>query len=666
MRGLILGHNSITWSQNNETVRIESWGKDSLRVRATVTGQIRDDLVSVLLPPSETQTTVSMAADGATISNGDLTAHISSSGRIRFVRTIDDAELTAEIPTEISPRRWARAFRHAQGEYFHLAARFRAYEGERLYGLGQHQHGRLNQKGCVIDLIQRNTEVSVPFLVSSRGYGLLWHNPAVGRVELGNTETRWVAEATPQLDYWITAGSTPADIMERYADATGHAPAFPAWAAGLWQSKLRYRTQDELLSVAREYKRRGLPLSMIIVDYFHWTVQGDWRFDPEAWPDPAAMVHELDEMGVKLMVSVWPTVNALSHNFEDMRARGLLVRTEHGIPALLPFRDNRPEGSVYLHYYDATNPEAREFLWNQVREHYYVFGIKHWWLDACEPEMDPSDEENLRFSLGHGTAVANVYPLLHELGFAEQMRLIGESQVLNLCRSAWAGSQRYGAVVWSGDIDTTFEALQAQVRAGLNIGLSGIPWWTTDIGGFHGGDPASPAYRELIIRWFQYGTFCPIFRLHGHRKPVQDGRDGVYNGGPNELWSYGDEAYSIMREFLFLRERLRPYLLEHMRLAHEQGTPLMRPLFFDFPDDDTAATIEDQFLFGPDVLVAPVLEAGARERQLYLPDGVRWTNAWTGEVLNGGQHIRARTPLDQIPLYVRDGVNVELGLSGHK
>jgi alpha-D-xyloside xylohydrolase len=246
------------------------------------------------------------------------------------------------------------------------------------------------------------------------------------------------------------------------------------------------------------------------------------------------------------------------------------------------------------------------------------------------------------------------------------MHLIGESQVLNLCRSAWAGSQRYGAVVWSGDIETTFEALQTQVRAGLNIGLSGIPWWTTDIGGFHGGDPASTAYRELIIRWFQYGTFCPIFRLHGHRKPVQDAHDGVYNGGPNELWSYGDEAYSIMREFLFLRERLRPYLLEHMRLAHEQGTPLMRPLFFDFPDDDAAATIEDQFLFGPDVLVAPVLETGARERQLYLPAGVRWTDAWTGEVLNGGQHIRARAPLEQIPLYVRDGVNLELGLSGHK
>lgn len=663
MHGLSLGHTDISWSKNNERLRIEPWGQDSLRVRATVSGHIRDDLLSVLLPPADTVPRLSITEDEATITNGALTAHVSSSGHIRFVRTNDGTELTAEIPTEISPRRWARSFRHTHGDDFRVMARFRAYDGERLYGLGQHQHGRLNQKGCVIDLVQRNTEVSIPFLASSRGYGFLWHNPAIGRVELGNTETRWVAEATPQLDYWVTAGRTPTEIMEHYADATGHAPEFPAWAAGLWQSRLRYRTQDELLAVAREYKRRELPLSMIIIDFFHWTLQGDWRFDPIDWPDPGAMVRELEELGVKVMVSIWPTVNALSNNFEEMRARGLLVRTERGIPALLPFRDNRPEGPTYLHYYDATNPEARTFIWEKVREHYYTHGIKHWWLDACEPEMEPSDDDNLRFWLGNGAAVANAYPLLHELGFAEHMRLEGESQVLNLCRSAWVGSQRYGAVVWSGDIDTTFEALRAQVRAGLNIGLSGIPWWTTDIGGFHGGDPASPAYRELIIRWFQYGAFCPIFRLHGHRVSVQHGRDSVFIGGPNELWSYGDEALRIMTEFLFLRERWRPYILAQMHLAHERGIPPMRPLFFDFPEDEPAALVDDQFLFGPDVLVAPVLEEGARERPVYLPAGATWIDAWSGEKREGGQTIQADAPLHRIPLYVRDNGNGVLGLS---
>jgi alpha-D-xyloside xylohydrolase len=653
-------HDSIFWVQNHEMLRVEPWGPDSFRVRATVTGEIRDDSWSALVPPGATEPEILITEDGATIRNGALTAHISRSGHLRFWATASGEELLAEIPTEIPPRRWARSFRAMTGDLFHLAARFRSYEGERLYGLGQHQHGRLNQKGCVIDLIQRNTEVSIPFLLSSRGYGFLWHNPAIGRVELGYTETRWIAEVTQQLDYWITAGATPGEIMEHYADATGHAPVFPDWAAGFWQSKLRYRTQKELLAVAHEYQRRGLPLAMIVIDFFHWTLQGDWQFDPEAWPDPAAMVRELDEMGVKVMVSIWPTVNALSSNFAEMHARGLLVRTERGLSALLPFRDNRPEGPVSLYYYDATNPEARQFVWEQIREHYYAYGIRHWWLDACEPEMDPSDEDNLRFHLGHGAAVATAYPLLHERGFAEHMRAEGEESILNLCRSAWAGSQRYGTVVWSGDIDSTFEALQAQVRAGLNMGLSGIPWWTTDIGGFHGGDPESPAFRELIIRWFQYGAFCPIFRLHGHRRTNSTDDTSMFIGGPNEAWSFGDEAYAIITELLFLRERLRPYILEQMRLAHERGIPPMRPLFFDFPGDEQAIGIDDQFLFGPDLLVAPVLHAGERQRAVYLPDGTTWRDAWTGQSLGGGQRVSADAPLERIPLYVRGQTDLPL------
>ncbi|HET8842661.1 MAG TPA: TIM-barrel domain-containing protein, partial [Ktedonobacteraceae bacterium] len=492
-----------------------------------------------------------------------------------------------------------------------------------------------------------------PFLLSSRGYGFLWHNPAVGRVELGNNETRWVAEATPQLDYWITTGATPVEIMEHYSDATGHASEFPEWAAGFWQCKLRYHTQDELLSVAREYKRRGLPLSMIIIDFFHWTLQGEWRFDPVAWPDPETMVRELEEMEVKVMVSIWPAVNPLSNNFAEMQARGLLVRTERGIPALMVFEDNRPEGPTYLHFYDATNPEARQFIWEQVREHYYRYGIKHWWLDACEPEMHPLDPDNLRFYLGNGLAIANAYPVLHERGFYEHMRSTGEATPLNLCRSAWAGSQRYGVVVWSGDISSTFDALQVQVRAGLNIALSGIPWWSSDIGGFYGGDPRSPAFRELIIRWFQYSAFCPIFRLHGYRELAVSEGSVKFMGGPNEVWSFGDEAYAIIRDLLFLRERLRPYIMEQMQLAHERGIPPMRPLFFDFPEDEACECVDDQFLFGPDLLVAPVLTEGARQRDVYLPVSSTWTDAWSGEIFDGGQRITAEAPLARIPLYLR-------------
>ncbi len=657
-------NNALIRRKNYETLRIEPWGRDSLRVRATVNGEIRDDLISALLPAGEVKADIEIDGDAAVIRNGALAAELSTQGHLRFFDTRSQRELLAEKRTVIATRIPPRAFKAAHGDLFHLETRFLAYEDERLYGLGQHQHGLLDQKGAIVELMQRNTEVSIPFLLSTRGYGFLWNNPAVGRVELGTNETRWVADATPQLDYWITAGATPAEIMEHYADATGHTPDFPAWAAGFWQCKLRYRTQDELLSVAREYKRRNLPLAVIVIDFFNWTLQGDWRFDPEDWPDPAAMVRELDEMGVQLMVSVWPSVNPLSENFATMQQRGLLLRTERGIPVLHNFQDKRPEGPIGIYYYDATNPQAREFIWQQVREHYYNYGIKTFWLDACEPEMHPTEPDNVRFFPGNGAAVANAYPVLHERGFYEGMRDAGQTEILNLCRSAWAGSQRFGAAVWSGDIESTFEALQGQVRAGLNMGISGIPWWTTDIGGFYGGDPDAPAFRELLVRWFQYSAFCPLFRLHGYRINKSGVETMLNTGGPNEAWSFGEEAYAIIKELLALRERLRPYILQQMKLAQEKGVPPMRPLFFDFPADEESYTVEDQFLFGPDLLVAPVLTGGARSREVYLPVGINWTDAWTGQTLPGGQRVTADAPLKRIPVYTREGV--QLPLSGNR
>jgi len=651
MYGLSQHDNRLILELNHETVQIEPWGRDSLRVRATMNATIRDDLPGVLLEPTAAESRIEIGEGRALIRNGKLAAEVSlEKGPTRFFNPTTGAEYLVEQ----APRfRWPRArnFVATNGDLFHVDVWFKAYEGERFYGLGQHQHGHLDQKGCVIDLLQCNTEVAIPFLFSNRGYGFLWNNPAVGRVELGKNATRWVADATPQVDYWITAGETPAEIMGHYADATGHVPMLPAWAAGFWQSKLRYVTQDELLTVAREYKRRGLPLSVIVIDFFHWTVQGEWQFDSAKWYDPAGMVRELAEMGVKLMVSIWPTVNPLSRNFEEMRRRGLLIRSERGSPMTKPFRDTKPSGLVPVQFYDATNPEARKYIWDKVREGYYKYGIKLWWLDACEPDWFPFHPDSARYHLGNGAAVSNIYPMLHERGFYEGMCAEGEEEIVTLCRSAWAGSQRYGVVLWSGDIYSTFEVLQAQVRAGLNAALSGIPWWTTDIGGFFNGDPASPYFRELIVRWFQYGTFCPIFRLHGFREPAE--RSTINSGGPNEAWSFGDEAYAIIKELMFLRERIRPYVMTQMQLAHERGIPPMRPLFFDFPKDEECYKVEDAFLFGPDLLVAPVLHENAHSRQVYLPAGINWTDAWADRTFDGGQWLPADAPLERIPLYLR-------------
>ncbi len=640
---------------DGEVLRVEPSGANAVRVRAAADA-IDSEPFWALEPPAETpEAAVTIRQDGtARLTNGRITVEADAAGRLRFLRTVDGGELLADK----RPYMWHPGPRvHAalgDGGY-HLEQIFEAYDGERIYGLGQHLHGRFDQKGCVIDLEQGNTRVAIPFLYSSRGYGLLWNNPAIGRVELGADATRWVAERARQVDYWITAGDTPAQVMAAYADATGHTPLLPEWASGFWQSKLRYRTQDELLAVAREYKRRGLPLSVIVCDFFHWPKMGDWDFDRRDWPDPAAMVEELDALGVKLAVSVWPTVDPDSTSHEPLRAIGGLVRDGHGGLVRQPWPAHGDDGYVPMAYFDATDPAARRYLWDRLRANYLDLGVAAFWLDACEPDLAPEPARRAVYAAGPGTQVGNAYGLFQARAVAEGLAEAGHERPLSLIRSAWAGSQRYGAALWSGDIEATFASLATQIRAGLNVAMSGIPWWNTDIGGFQGGDPQDPAYREVLIRWFQYGTFSPIMRLHGDREPRQP-FTATMSGGPNEVWSYGEQAYPILREHLLLRERLRPYLHQLAQAAHDTGAPVMRPLLFGFPADSGSWDVDDQFLLGPDLLVAPVAEPGARERPVYLPrHEAGWIDAATGAVRRGGETVNAAAPLERIPVFVREG-----------
>jgi len=648
----------LVWQENQHKVWLQPWGADGLRVQANLAGK-RLSLPQALLEPmpaTPAPAAIELEQEAATIRNGSICAKISRDGRLEFFRAPSGRILLRE-PGWAACNEPNRNFKYRNGRLYQIEATFEAEDGERIYGLGQHANGRLDQKGCVIDLKQRNTAVSIPFLISSLGYGFLWNNPSVGRVELGRDATRWVAEGAQQLDYYIVCGGSYAEILERYADATGHAPELPSWATGFWQSKLRYETQEELLSVAREYKRRGLPLAVIVADFFHWSHMGDWRFDPECWPDPRAMVRELEEMGMRLMVSIWPTVSPLSENYSAMRERGLLINNEYGTDAQQVFIDHGITGPAYYPYYDATNPEARKFIWDTVKKNYYDLGVKTFWLDNDEPDVNPWNPANLRFHLGNGVEVANLYPLLHQKAFSDGMRAAGETDFLTLSRSGWAGSQRLSSAIWSGDVASTFEALRDQVRAGLNMGLSGIPWWTTDIGGFHGGDVRTAYFRELIVRWFQYGVFCPILRLHGYRAPMDNPMPAT--GAGNEVWSFGEEAYGIIRDLIFLRERLRPYLKLQMHLAAEKGLPPMRPLFVDFPDDKKCDTVEDQFLLGPDILVAPVLEEGARGRKVYLPAGTEWTDAEKGTMHPGGEWRSVDAPLASVPVFLKAGSGLE-------
>lgn len=654
---------ALCYRYDAERLIIEPYGSNSLRVRASKLAQMPEEAWALITPQtvSKSEVIINEKEMYAQITNGKIKAVINCIGKLEFynqegkllleeyVRNRKDmfGDTCSSIEVE------AREFKPIIGGDYKLTMRFVSNPDEKLYGMGQYQQPFLDLKGADLELAHRNSQASVPFALSSLGYGILWNNPAVGRVNFGKNITTWEAYSTKKLDYWITAGDTPAEIEEAYADVTGKVPMMPAYAMGFWQCKLRYQTQEELLEVAREYKKRGLPISVIVVDFFHWPLQGEWKFDPVYWPDPDAMIKELQEMGIELMVSIWPTVDYRSENFQEMKAKGLLIHVEQGYPISMDFQGNT------LHF-DATNPEAREYVWEKAKKNYYDKGVNIFWLDEAEPEYTVYDFENYRYHMGPDVQVGNIYPLMYAKTFFDGMKAQGQENIINLLRCAWAGSQKYGALVWSGDIKSSFKSLRNQFAAGLNMGLAGIPWWTTDIGGFFGANVNDPDFHELLVRWFEYGTFCPVMRLHGYRWPLQPqygttGGAACVSGAPNEVWSYTDEVYEILKEYLFLREKMKPYIEELMAEAHEKGTPVMRPLFYDFDKDAACWEVETAYMFGPKVLVAPVMEAGQTSAQVYLPKGSRWTNVWTKEEWEGGQTVTVDAPLSQIPLFTRDG-----------
>ena len=664
-----------------ETIMVEGCGPDGLRVRARPREGVLDPVWSVI-DAGPTRVAIETGAERARITAGRLAAELSLERRygadvsrevaIRFLRGDTGAELLREArPHFAGPG--ARSYRPIASDSFRIEASFAPHADERLYGLGQHHTPRLDLKGSSIRLLHQNTHTAIPFVISSRAYGFFWHNPAVGRADFATNLTRWSAEASVQLDYWVCAGDDAREVLRRYVDLTGHAPEPPDWITGFWQSKLRYRTQEELVEVAREHHRRGHPLSCIVIDFFHWTRHGEWRFDPAEWPDPARLVADLAEIGVEPIVSIWPTVSPHAETWGEMRNRGLLMRTESGAPVMTPYPDKDPKGIHHLTYYDPTLEAARDFLWDRVRSGYLAHGIRNFWLDSCEPEIRPIHPENLRLSIGNGAEVLNAYPLYHEAGFRKGLAEAGHPKGVLLCRSAWAGSQRHGVVLWSGDIWSTWEYLRADLRAGLSAGLSGLAWWSTDIGGFYDGVGRDPGFRELLLRWFQLAVFVPVCRLHGFRVPDElplpaDGRPSygatpseifTSSGGANEIWSYGEELYALLSDLLRLRERLRPYLREAFAENARSGDPIMRPLFYDFGDDADAWTVEDSFMCGPDLLVAPVVHPGAGEREVYLPAGETW-RAPGGAVVEGGRRVVVGVGRETIPVFARTAEALDL------
>lgn len=620
---------------------IEPWGPDSFRVRTTPEGSRQKSDWALNIPQKACVCTGGVSETAAFIRNGTLEARVENTRvqkcRISFWRVSGgEAKLLLAEKDYIV---WAntapsRCFRPVGDGLYRAELHFEGTEQEKLFGMGENETDTVNLKGSVIDLYQRHIKASIPFVLSSLGYGFLWNNPSLGRVEFSHNRTRWVSYGCRQTDYYITTGASYAQIMSHYIDAVGHAPKFPYWASGFWQCKLRYKTQEEFLSVAREFKRRKLPVSVLVIDYYHWDVIGNWRFDEACWPDPQAMCDEMKELGIRIMISPWTLLSKESIHYPYMKEHGLLTGSVDGE------HDEVELDGVMCAQYDPTNPEAADYLWEQWKRSYVDRGITTFWLDPCD-EFHPIDEYDLvTYSVGKALECHSVFVVAHQKNIYDRLRACGEEEIVNICRNAWVGSWRYGACPAPHDIECSFRHLKAYFKAGLNMMVSGTPWWNCDIGGFITDDNSSGEFHELMIRWYQWGVFMPVFRTHGNREN-------------NEPWTVGGNTYPYLRAQILLREALRPYVMEQMDEASRSGLPPARPLYFDYQEDETAYEQEDELLFGADLLAAPVLDYLVRERDVYLPGTVRWADAYTGELYAGGQTVRCPAPLDRIPVFVR-------------
>ena len=517
---------------------------------------------------------------------------------------------------------------------------------ERIYGLGQHQGGVWNYRGTTVHLQERNMEVGLPVLVSSKGYGVLWDNPAITDVDVGKTDAEilsWNSEAGCAVDYYFLFGPAADDVIRDYRELTGAAPLMPKWLWGFWQCKERYQTQAEMTGIVAKYRKLGVPLDGIIQDWQYWT-NGGWgshAFDPARYPDPAAMVKDLHVMNAHVLISVWPKFDLGLANLAELEKTGAVYGPV--IPSVYPKGQQK--------WYDPFSEAGRNIYWKQLSGHLFRLGFDGWWLDASEPELSGKWGEfrGFKTAAGPGAEVFNAYPLLHTTGIYQGQRAqTDEKRVVILTRSAYAGQQRNAAITWSGDIRGNWNVFARQIPAGLNFSLSGIPYWNTDIGGFFGGSTTNRDYQELFTRWFQFGAFNPMFRVHG-------------SGFGKELWLWDDPTQKILTDYIKLRYRLLPYIYSTAWQVTSGGGTMLRPLMMDFGDDPSALDVGDQFLFGPDIMVSPVTQPGAASRSVYLPGKMPWYDFWTGKREMGGQRINTASPVQTLPLFVRAGSILPLG-----
>ena len=633
----------VTFAMKVGSLRVQLCSDSIVHVLYSPTSSIppaRPDPVIVKTNWPGAKFTVQSNDDEITIATAALKIVIARKDGAITYRDSNGKQLVQEAARKLTPVT-------VNGEETYRAESFVNIYGSReaLYGLGQHQAGVWNYRGESVDIVEDNSNISVPFLVSSNGYGIFWNNDSRSRFNNRFANYLYISsEVADVIDYYFMFGPDLDKVIGAYRSLTGAAPLFGKWAYGFWQCKNRYKSQDEILGVARKYRELHIPADNIVQDWFWWNRKGEFVFNKN-YPDPKAMVDELHSRDFHLMMSIWPFFEPGSPTYDYMDKQGWFVdKFKFAKP---------PYHTDAMAVYDATSPDARKYYWGLVDRGLFSIGVDAWWMDTTEPETE-GQEGNIqlghKLAMGSGDRYVNLYPMLDTSAVYEGQRSRSDdNRVFILSRSAFAGSQRNAVTAWSGDINSDWLSFRRQIPAGLNFALSGIPYWTTDIGGFVFGSPSDPAFRELFIRWFQYGTFNPILRVHGTRNPDE-----------NELWSYGPEAQKILVSFDRLRYRMLPYIYSlAWKTTDESYTP-MRPLVMDFRDDVRAQNTGDEFMYGPALLVTPVTQPGSTRREVYLPDAT-WFDFWTGAKEQGGREITAEAPLDRLPLYVRAGSIVPLG-----
>ena len=633
----------VVFTMKGGTLRIQVCSDSIVHVIYSATASLppsRPDPVVIKQSWPATRFTTESTVNEVTLATTLLKIVITRQDGAIAYRDLDGKQLMQEASRKLTPVK-------VNGEDTYRAESFVNIYGSReaLYGLGQHQAGVWNYRGESVDISQDNTNIAVPLLVSSNGYGIFWNNDSRSRFNNRFANYLYISsEVADVIDYYFFYGPELDRVIADYRELTGHAPLFGKWVYGFWQCKNRYKSQEEILGVARKYRELHIPVDNIVQDWFWWNRKGEFVFNKN-YSDPKAMVDELHRENFHLMISIWAFFEPGSANYDFMDKQGWFVdKFKYAKP---------PYHTDAMAVYDATNPAARKFYWDQVDKGLFNIGVDAWWMDTTEPETEGQEENILlghKLAIGSGDRYVNAYPLLDTAAVYDGQRSASDQKrVYILSRSAFAGSQRNGVTAWSGDINSDWLSFRRQIPAGLNFALSGIPYWTTDIGGFVSGDPDDPAYRELFIRWFQFGVFNPILRVHGTRKTDQ-----------NELWSYGSDAQKILVTFDRLRYRMLPYTYSLAWMTTNSSYTPMRPLVMDFRTDVRAQNTGDEFMFGPSFLVNPVTEAATTSRQVYLPDA-KWYDFWSGAVAQGAREITAPAPLDRLPLYVRAGSIISLG-----